>query len=290
MPEQKLPFVQIRKIKAGIEQSEGQGARVVRTIGSRAIEDVLDPFLLLDEFNVKLPSRFSDHPHRGFTTVTYMLEGTFTHRDNAGHSGTIPKGGVQWMNAGRGIIHSETPGPGPVNRGLQLWINLAAKDKMSKPDYQEYAADQLPKKKLDNGAHLTVVAGKSHGIESPIKLTTLVQYTHIEDLPKGEEYEEVIPEGYQGFIYVISGKGEILENEDDKSRAINTKAIMIFNETKEGSRLRIRSVGDKPLEFAIVAGTPLKEPVSRYGPMVMNTNEEIEQAFLDYHSGKFTST
>lgn len=274
-------------VKAGRQQSEGQGAKVVRTIGNPSIQDVLDPFLLLDEFNVVKPAGFPDHPHRGFQTVTYMLEGEFTHRDNAGHHGTIGVGSIQWMNAGRGIIHSEMPGKGPVNRGLQLWINLAGKDKMSPPDYQEYEPHQLPNLELDNGAKLRVIAGESHGISSQIKLRTKVLYTHIQNLKKGEKYEEEIPEGYQGFLYVISGKGELV---DDKTVAVNTKNIAIFDETTEKSKIVIQGADDEPLEFAVIAGTPIKEPVARYGPFVMNTNEELEQAFMDYHSGKFTST
>jgi redox-sensitive bicupin YhaK (pirin superfamily) len=271
-----LKKVQFTKLAKAIASKDGHNASVFRIIGTPKL-DVLDPFLMLDEFHVTKPGGFPDHPHRGFETVTYMMGGAFKHKDNAGHSGIIGPGDVQWMSAARGIVHSEMPATDGDNYGLQLWVNLAAKDKMGAPQYQEYKASELPKKDIGEGASITLIAGESHGITSPIQLKTPVLYVDITITQVGTIYNEIIPAGYQGFIYVHKGT---LSYDDDK-QTCTEKHLVAFDEDAEKRELTIKCKSSD-LRFFIIAGKPLKEPVARYGPFVMNTQQEILQAFRDW--------
>ncbi|KAF8388503.1 hypothetical protein HHK36_027176 [Tetracentron sinense] len=185
-------------------QYEGDGAVVRRSIGRIELKS-LDPFLLLDEFTVSAPAGFPDHPHRGFETVTYMLQGAFTHQDFGGHKGTIRTGDVQWMTAGRGIVHSEMPVEEGTQRGLQLWINLSSKDKMIEPRYQDLLHEDIKKAEKD-GVEVRVIAGESMGVQSPVYTRTPTMYLDF-TLRPGAQLQQSIPESWNSFVYIIEGEG-----------------------------------------------------------------------------------
>ncbi|VAH96950.1 unnamed protein product [Triticum turgidum subsp. durum] len=202
-----VPFQSPRKVVKkvlSLSQSEGQGATVRRSIGGHEVRN-LDPFLLLDEFSVSKPGGFPDHPHRGFETVTYMLDGVFTHQDFSGHTGTIRTGDVQWMTAGRGIVHSEMPAADGVQKGLQLWINLASKDKMIEPRYQELESKDISQAEKD-GVAVRIIAGEAFGVRSPVYTRTPTMYMDFTMQP-GSQLHQPIPEGWNAVVYIIEGEG-----------------------------------------------------------------------------------
>ena len=223
----------------------------------------------------------------GFETVTYMMDGAFEHKDNRGGGGVIHAGDIQWMTAGSGLIHSETPVGLNVNTGMQLWVNLKAKDKMVPPKYQDLKAENIPKKQIDEHTSIAVIGGKSQyaDIESPLELRTKVLYFDVKITKSGHTFKELIPKGYQGFVYVIKGSG-VLTQDGNKFENAKEKAALLFSETTEDQLFEFKSTSDF-VQMVIIAGEPMHEPMSRYGPFVMNTREEIEQAFEDYHDGKF---
>jgi redox-sensitive bicupin YhaK (pirin superfamily) len=273
----------------GREQSEGKGARVVRTIGSSI--DYWDPFLLLDEFTVSPPAGFPDHPHRGFQTVTYMISGAFKHSDNKGNRGVIKPGEVQWMTAGKGIIHSELPVE-PNSHGMQLWVNLPKKAKMVEPTYQDLTAKNMVHKQVNDDVHVTVIAGKSKttGLESILKLHQELYYLDIVMTKSGATYSDVIPSKFKGFFYVLGGSGKLVGT--DAKSPFEHKYCLLFDTSKNGQDQEfeweaVEASKEKPFRVIAVAGEPLNEPMARYGPFVMNTDEEIRQAFADFNSGKF---
>ncbi|ONK78203.1 uncharacterized protein A4U43_C02F15610 [Asparagus officinalis] len=255
-------------------QHEGEGAIVRRSIGRLEIGSV-DPFLMLDEFSVSLPSGFPDHPHRGFETVTYMLEGAFTHQDFSGHEGTIRAGDLQWMTAGRGIIHSEMPAGEGVQKGLQLWINLSSKDKMIEPRYQELKSKDIAQAEKD-GVYVRVIAGEAFGIKSPVYTRTPAMYLDFTMKP-GSQVNQSIPESWNAFIYIIEGDG-IFGN--PASPPVSSHHVIVLS---SGDGVSVWNRSGNPLRFVLVGGQPLNEPVVQYGPFVMNTKAEIEQTFEDYH-------
>lgn len=238
----------------------------------------LDPFLLLDEARVSAPAGFPDHPHRGFETVTYMLQGAVTHEDCDGHKGTIKAGDLQWMTAGRGIVHSEMPAPGIESHGLQLWVNLAAKDKMIPSNYQELEAKDVPKIEKD-GVKVAVIAGQSMGVTSPVYTRTPTMYLDFTMQP-GATLHQAVPEGWNGFVYTLKGQGTFGTESAESVGAHYTL------ELGPGDGLSAWNKGEEVLQFVIIAGQPINEPVSQYGPFVMNTREEIMQTLRDYQTGK----
>lgn len=259
-------------------QSEGDGAIVRRSIGRPELKN-LDPFLLLDEFSVTPPAGFPDHPHRGFETVTYMLEGSFSHQDFAGHKGTIGPGDLQWMTAGRGIVHSEMPAsPGP-NTGLQLWINLASKDKMIDPKYQELQNKDVSAVERD-GVAVRIIAGESYGVKSPVYTRTPTMYLDFTVKP-GAQVNQPVPEGWTAFVYILQGEGIFGRRDADPVAAHHTlvlgpgDGLLAWNDA-QGETLR----------FVLIGGQPLGEPVVQWGPFVMNTRAEIEKTFEDYRMFK----
>eukprot|EP00850_Spirogloea_muscicola_P000328 SM000001S04730 [mRNA] locus=s1:1925122:1927162:+ [translate_table: standard] len=258
------------------EQPEGMGARVRRSIGRPELKN-LDPFLLLDDATVVPPAGFPDHPHRGFETVTYVLEGSFTHEDFEGHKGVINAGDLQWMTAGRGILHSEMPGSKGRNRGLQLWVNLAAKDKMVDPRYQELGDKDIPRVEKD-GVHVKVIAGTSLGTTSPVYTRTPTMYLDF-TLQPGAEVHQPIQEGWNAFAYIVDGKGVFGSRDAEVTTASHTLKL------GAGDGVSVWNTGDKPLRFMLIAGQPLGEPVVQYGPFVMNSQEEIQQTIRDYQLG-----
>uniref|UniRef100_A0A8R7Q725 Pirin-like protein n=2 Tax=Triticum urartu TaxID=4572 RepID=A0A8R7Q725_TRIUA len=196
--------MKVMKKVLSLSQSEGDGATVRRSIGGCELRS-LDPFLLLDEFSVSKPAGFPDDPHRGFETVTYMLDGAFTHRDFSGRKGSIRTGDVQWMTAGRGIVHSEMPTADGVQKGLQLWINLASKDKMIEPRYQELESKDISQVEKD-GVAVRIIAGEAFGVRSPVYTQTPTMYMDFTMQP-GSQLHQPIPEGWNAFVYIIEGEG-----------------------------------------------------------------------------------
>jgi redox-sensitive bicupin YhaK (pirin superfamily) len=268
----------------GQPASDGAGVKLTRVIGQPRLPD-LDPFLLLDEFGTDKPedyiAGFPEHPHRGFETVTYMLDGRMRHKDNHGHEGVLEPGAVQWMTAGRGIVHSEMPEQREGRmRGFQLWMNLPARDKMTAPNYQEFGGEKLPV--VDKpGVNVKVIAGTYEGSEGPVKQpATDPTYLDIR-LDAGADFTLALPTGHSAFVYVYEGGVSVGAGRD--AAAINAQELAVL-----GDGTDVRLSGRAPRSRAIlVAGRPLREPVARYGPFVMNTREEIMQAFQDYQSGKF---
>ncbi|KAH1047119.1 hypothetical protein J1N35_037903 [Gossypium stocksii] len=258
-------------------QREGDGAVVRRCIGRSELK-TLDPFLMMDDFTVSPPAGFPDHPHRGFETVTYMLQGGITHQDFAGHKGTIHTGDVQWMTAGRGIIHSEMPAGEGVHKGLQLWINLSSQDKMIEPRYQELLSKDIPSAEED-GVEVRVIAGESMGVQSPVYTRTPAIYLDFSLRPSTQVHHH-IPESWNAFAYVIEGEG-VFGYQNNSPIPPNHMAVL-----GPGDGLSVWNRSSKPLRFVLIAGQPLNEPVVQYGPFVMNTQAEIDQTIEDYHYSK----
>ena len=214
---------------------------------------------------------------QGFETVTYMLEGKFTHEDFKGHSGTIGPGDLQWMTAGKGIMHSEVPADDSQSHGLQLWVNLAAKDKMTEPAYQELLAKDIPKVR-HSGVVATVIAGEAFGVKSPVYTRTPTMYLDFAMDP-GSTLHQPIPAGWNGFAYVLSGTGDF---NSTLGKAHHT-LVLTAEEGEDG--LTVTAGTDAPLRFVLICGQPLGEPIVQHGPFVMNTQEEIYQAVRDFHDG-----
>ena len=268
----------------GMPASDGAGVKLTRVIGQPKLPD-LDPFLLLDEFGTDKAedyiAGFPEHPHRGFETVTYMLDGRMRHKDNHGHEGVLEPGAIQWMTAGRGIVHSEMPEQTEGKmRGFQLWMNLPAKDKMQAPNYQEFGGASLPV--VDRtGVNVKVIAGTLDGAVGPVKQpATDPIYMDIR-LDAGADFALPVPAGHSAFVYVY--EGGVCVGSGRESATINAQELAVLG---DGGEVRLQ--GRAPRSRAIlVAGRPLREPVARYGPFVMNTREELQQAFADYQAGKF---
>ena len=271
-----------RKIKylvEGIQTSDGAGVNLTRIIGSPEL-NMLDPFLLLDEFGSDNPNDyiagFPPHPHRGFETVTYMINGKFTHKDTAGNEGNLSDGGVQWMTAGKGVIHCEMPKQTEgLMRGFQLWLNLPKKKKMIAPAYHDIQADQIPSVPLKNG-EVKVISGQYHSTVGPGRPHTGVLYLDVHLNKKGN-ISIPIKNGWNGFIYVYEGK--VSANIDV------AKGTLAVVETDGSFECESKTHDTK---FILIAGDPIGEPVARGGPFVMNTKAEVMQAFEDYNSGKLS--
>lgn len=274
----------IQRVVVGQAASDGAGVRLTRVIGTPQLPD-LDPFLMLDEFGTDRPedylAGFPDHPHRGFETVTYMLDGRMRHRDNHGNEGLLTPGSVQWMTAGRGLVHSEMPEQQEGRmRGFQLWVNLPARDKMTAPRYQEFAPERIPVARPAPGVDVKVIAGQVGDVEGPIaQPATEPVYLDI-GLEAGRGWEYLLPEGHNAFAYVFEGEVRIGDGPDAQVLAQRQLAVL-----GGGPLLRMRA--DVPSRLIVVAGRPLREPVARYGPFVMNTKQELMQAFVDYQEGRF---
>lgn len=280
----------LTKTFSGIDTTDGDGVKLTRIIGSPQL-DMLDPFLLLDCFASDQAQDyiggFPEHPHRGFETVTYLLNGKLRHKDNAGHEGVIESGGVQWMTAGRGILHSEMPEQEDgLLQGFQLWVNLPQSAKMSAPRYQEYAPETIAVEQQVNGAIIKVIAGKTdQGTIGPVK-NEYVAPTYMDiSLPEHSNVSQAITKGHNAFIYVLEGEITILASSANVSgeKTLTAKTLGILS---DGEQVTIK--GCKPgSRFLLIAGKPLNEPVARGGPFVMNSQAEIRQAFFDYQGGLF---
>ncbi|XP_022864468.1 pirin-like protein [Olea europaea var. sylvestris] len=271
----KEPRTVVRKFLAR-PQREGVGATVRRSIGRFELK-YFDPFLVLDEFSVSGPAGFPDHPHRGFETVTYMLQGAVTHEDFEGHKGTIEAGDLQWMTAGRGIVHSEMPAGQGTQKGLQLWINLSSKHKMIEPRYQEITSKDVSEAAKD-GIKVRIIAGEALGIKSPVYTRTPTMYLDF-TLNPGSHMQQPIPVSWNAFVYILEGEG-IFGN--PRSSPITAHHLLLLDGSGDG--LEAWNKSSKSLRFILVGGEPLGEPVVQFGPFVMNSQEEIDQTVEDYEN------
>ncbi len=274
---------QVARLSKGQPTSDGAGVRLNRVIGNRVLGE-LDPFLLLDEFHSEdgadYIGGFPDHPHRGFETVTYMLAGRMRHRDNHGHSGLLGPGSVQWMTAGRGIVHSEMPEQeNGLMWGFQLWVNLPAKDKMTTPRYQEFDPAAVPTLDASGGIKLRLVAGRIGDAAGPVVgIATEPMLVDIA-LPAGGAYVLDLPEGHNAFAYPFEGDALI----GDPAVTVPRGTLAALG---PGARLQLRA-GAASCRLLVAAARPLDEPVARYGPFVMNSEAELRQAVVDFQAGRF---
>jgi redox-sensitive bicupin YhaK (pirin superfamily) len=270
------------KMVKGMPASDGAGVRLTRILGTPEAR-TFDPFLMLDHFDSAEASDylagFPDHPHRGFETVTYMLEGRMRHGDNHGHSGVIGSGGVQWMRAGRGIVHSEMPEQTEGRmRGFQLWVNLPGRLKMSPPDYQEFDADRIPVESREGGVSVKVIAGTTNeGTKGPVTGEPVEPIYFDVALPQGAAFEEPVAGGCSVMVVVYEGALDFA----DGARVDALGAAFLG----DGDTVRFNAA--KPSRALIIAGRPIGEPVAWAGPFVMNTREELEQAYADFRAGRF---
>jgi redox-sensitive bicupin YhaK (pirin superfamily) len=285
----------VERIIEGFATLEGEGFLVHRPFPSRALPQV-DPFLLLDEMGPMdlgpgEAKGAPDHPHRGFETVTYMLSGSFEHKDSHGHAGKLNPGDVQWMTAGGGVIHSEEPSAefrrqGGRLHGVQLWVNLPRKEKMMAPRYQEIPASRIPVgRSADGRVSVRVLAGEALGARAVIDTRIPILYLHFEIQP-GASIEQAVPPAYNVFAYVLAGAGRF---GGDTRSTIARGSMVLFAPGGRSVRLEAPAGFSEPLSVLLIGGQPLNEPVVRYGPFVMNTKEEIGQAIEDYQSGRMGS-
>ncbi|MBY0360181.1 MAG: pirin family protein [Candidatus Obscuribacterales bacterium] len=279
----------VKKIITSIQTREGAGFSIRRPFPTGDL-NLIDPFLLLDHMEpVELaPGQAKgapDHPHRGFETVTYLLEGEMEHRDSAGNHGILRPGDVQWMTAGGGVVHSEMPGKNLLHKGgrlhgFQVWVNLQAKDKMLPPRYQDTPTAKIPVwQSADGQITVKIIAGKCMDKEAIIQTRTPITYLHILLAP-GATITQPITEGHNSFAYVINGTGTFGSDE----RKASDDQLVIFSD--EGQNATIKASDHESLDLLLLAGQPLNEPVARWGPFVMNTREEIMQAVTDYQEGR----
>jgi redox-sensitive bicupin YhaK (pirin superfamily) len=272
----------VEQLIAGQATSDGAGVKLTRVL-TQNLQRRLDPFLMLDAFGSDKPddyiAGFPDHPHRGFETVTYMIAGRMLHRDSAGHEGMLENGGVQWMTAGKGVIHSEIPQQEDgVMEGFQLWLNLPGRDKMNPPWYRDFKAADLPKFETQQGVAVTVIAGDSHGVTGAVtREATAPLYLDVH-LPPGSRFEQALPATHNAFVYVYRGEVRV----GDQIVPVQRMAVLATDAHADG--VVIEASADA--KVLVIAGRPLNEPIVQYGPFVMNTQDEIYQALRDAREGR----
>ena len=275
----------VERLVQGQDTQDGAGVRLTRVL-SHELQARLDPFLMLDAFGSDNPGEyiagFPNHPHRGFETVTYMIAGRMRHKDSGGHEGLLKNGGVQWMTAGRGLIHSEMPEQEKgVMEGFQLWLNLPAKNKLCEPWYKDIQSQDIPEVSTTEGVLVRVIAGQSHGTKGAIHreyTEPLYLDLHFPNT-NGAMFEQALPALHHAFIYVYRGSVEVLQNDNATTVPIKRMAIL----TNGGDGLVLRAQANT--RAIVIAGKPLNEPVAQYGPFVMNTREELVQAVDDFRAG-----
>ena len=275
----------VEQLVAGQATSDGAGVKLTRVL-TQPLQYRLDPFLMLDAFGTDKAEDyiggFPDHPHRGFETVTYMIAGRMRHRDSAGHEGLLQNGGVQWMTAGRGVIHSELPEQEQGRmEGFQLWLNLAAKDKMRAPWYRDIQSAEIPEFTTPEGVTVRVIAGASHGVAGAMQReTTQPLYLDLQ-LPAGSRFAQSLPPTFNAFVFVY--QGELLIG--DKLVPQQRMAILKNEADSDG----VVMLAEAPARALLIAGQPLREPIAQYGPFVMNTQQEIFQAISDFKEGRLAN-
>lgn len=265
---------------------EGAGVKLIRSIATGAL-DHLDPFLLFDHFGSRDPADyikgFPKHPHRGIETVTYMISGQVKHKDSIGNSGSITDGDVQWMTSGRGIMHEEMPQSHEDEMvGFQLWVNLPARLKMTRPRYQNITSDQIPEIRQEDDVKIRVIAGVVDGVHGPVK-EIVAEPTYLDiSVPPNGAFSQAIVRDHAAFAYIFEGEG-IFEADEAAGKPIPHPRLVVFG---NGDRVTVRAT-EAGLRFLLVSGKPLNEPIARWGPFVMNTQEEIEQTLQELKNGTF---
>ena len=275
----------VERLIEGVATSDGAGVSLTRVLTGK-LQRRLDPFLMLDAFGSDDPddyiAGFPDHPHRGFETITYMLAGRMRHRDSAGHEGLLGDGGVQWMTAGRGVIHSEIPEQKDgVMEGFQLWLNLPAQNKMAEPWYRDFASADIPEYVTADGVTVRVIAGTSNGVAGAVRRAVTEPFYLDIHLPAGASFSTAIPATHNAFIYTYRGAANVAGTE------VAAQRMGILDNTADADGITVSAT--EPTRLILVAGKPLNEPIVQYGPFVMNTQEEIHQALEDFRNGRFAS-
>ncbi len=282
--------MRIRKVQKVIEPqfvTEGAGVRLRRSIATRGL-DYLDPFLLFDHFGSDDPedylAGFPMHPHRGIETVTYMMDGLVDHKDSLGNAGTVGAGDVQWMTSGSGILHEEMPRPKDGKMyGFQLWVNLPAKLKMTRPRYQDVPSGRIPEVVREDGVRIRVIAGEADGVRGAVtEIYADPEYLDV-SVPAGRSFEQSIPGGHTAFAYVFEGEGTFGDDAGGGGTTVSATNLAVLG---DGNSV-VALAGNGPVRFLLISGKPLGEPIARYGPFVMNTKEEIAQALADLRNGTF---
>lgn len=276
----------VERLVTGQATSDGAGVKLSRVL-TQNLQHRLDPFLMLDAFGSDKAddyiAGFPDHPHRGFETITYMIAGRMRHRDSAGHEGLLENGGVQWMTAGKGVIHSEIPQQEEgVMEGFQLWLNLPKRDKMNTPWYRDFKADDLPKFVTEEGVEVTVIAGESHGVTGAVARDTTAPHYLDLHLPGGSHFEQKLPSGHNAFVYVYRGEVSIA------GKVVPLQRMAILANDAQADGVVIEANVDA--RVLLISGRPLKEPIVQYGPFVMNSQDEIYQALSDFRDGRLGET
>jgi redox-sensitive bicupin YhaK (pirin superfamily) len=276
----------VERLIAGQPTSDGAGVKLTRVL-TQPLQRRLDPFLMLDAFGTDDPrdyiGGFPDHPHRGFETVTYMIAGRMRHRDSAGHEGLLSNGGVQWMTAGRGVIHSELPEQEDGRmEGFQLWLNLPAKDKLRAPWYRDIQSAEIPEFVTAGGVKVRAIAGRSHGVDGAMQRDVTEPLYLDLAIPAGATFTQALPPAHNAFVYVYRGGLKI----GDTQVPVQRMAILKNAAGTDGVVLTAPAA----TRALLIAGKPLGEPIAQYGPFVMNTNDEIFAAVQDYQAGKFAAT
>jgi quercetin 2,3-dioxygenase len=272
----------VERLVAGQPTTDGAGVKLDRVL-TQVMQQRLDPFLMLDAFRSDDPNDwiagFPDHPHRGFETVTYMIAGRMRHRDSAGNEGLLEGGGVQWMTAGRGVIHSELPEQTEgLMEGFQLWLNLPARDKMRPPWYRDFTAPELPSFVSAAGVRAVVIAGTSHGVRGAVQREgTEPLYLDLA-LPAGARFEHAVPDSHNAFVYVYRGSIDI------EGTTVPAGRMAVFSNQAGADGIAMRALGEA--RVLLIAGRPLREPIVQYGPFVMNTVDEIRTAVADFQAGR----
>jgi len=274
---------EVERLQAGMPTSDGAGVRLLRVL-TQELQRRLDPFLMLDEFRSDNPddyiAGFPDHPHRGFQTVTYMLDGRMRHRDSHGNEGLLGPGGVQWMNAGRGLVHSELPEQADgLMHGFQLWINLPADRKLSEPGYRDIPASAIPQTTTAGGVTIKVIAGEADGLRGAVQeADTEPLYLDLE-LPAGATHSLPLPPSHNAFVYVYAGEVTI------GGRTVGEQRLAVLGNDPAADGVTLSTVSGA--RVLALAGRPLGEPIAQWGPFVMNSRGEVEQAIDDFRNGRF---
>ena len=274
----------VERLVAGTPTSDGDGVKLTRVL-TQPLQRRLDPFLMLDAFGSDNPGDyiggFPDHPHRGFETVTYMIAGRMRHRDSAGNEGLLSNGGVQWMTAGRGVIHSELPEQEEGRmEGFQLWLNLPARDKMGPPGYRDIQSETIPEIVV-GGVTARLIAGRSHGVDGAMQREgTEPLYVDLHFDEAGASFAQGLPAVHNAFVYVYRGTVAIGET------SVASQRMAILANTPGSDGVVLRAAGDGLARALLIAGRPLNELIAQYGPFVMNTNDEIYKAVEDFRAGR----
>lgn len=279
----------IERLVTGQATQDGAGVKLTRLL-TQDLQRRLDPFLMLDNFASDDPddygAGFPNHPHRGFETITYMIEGRMRHRDSAGHEGLLQNGGVQWMTAGRGLVHSELPEQeGGRMEGFQLWLNLPGDRKLCEPWYRDIQSEELPEHTTPEGVRVRVIAGSSHGTAGAVQRERTEPLYLDLHLPPGAVFQQALPASHNAFLCVYRGSVEV-QGADGKSTTVPRQRMAIL--ANEGDHAALRAGTDSPegARALLIAGQPLREPIAQYGPFVMNTREQLMEAVEDFQNGR----